>query len=266
VIPALSWAGTAAGAAPAPGVSVEAGPYRAVARFVVGYAGAGANAARYHSQPPNAGGAADVNDARDSGTQRWALRFQRPLEVPACAPGRAAGHCAGLAGLTGATGTVVLTGSVDHVHVDGLYRSQDRTVRCRVRWSAPRGGVVRASLDVRYAPRLRSLVIAPRDPVTDGYALLPGSCPQQGDSVDGLLDSYFTPGLGVGVGDGPARWFRARGAAIPLSVLHRARVVRIRFSGPPPGGAPAGCAVRRPSIERCNTRGAWRGVLTLTAR
>jgi hypothetical protein len=253
------------GAVAAPPYAVETAPYRPVARFVVGYAGAGANATRYHSEPPNAGGAADVNDARDTGSQRWALTFRRPLVIPACAAGRETDPCRRVGGLTGATGTVVVAGTVDHVHDDGLYRALDRAVRCRVRWSAPRGYVFRASIDARYAPRRRAVVITARDPVTDADGFLPGACPQQGDSVDRLLDNYFTPGFSFATGYGPERWFVSRSVAIPVAVLHRARLIRIRLSGPRPGAAPAGCAVSRPSIERCRIGGAWSGVLTLRA-
>ena len=230
------------------------------------YAGAGANATRYHAEPPNPGGAADVNDARDAGSQRWALTFRRPLEVPPCAPARAADPCHGVVGLTGATGTVLVTGTVHHVHDDGLFPDLDRTVRCRVRWSAPRGYVLRASIEARYAPRRHALVVTARDPVTDAYDFLPGACPQQGDSIDRVLDNYFTPGFSFAPGDGPGRWFVSRSVAIPVAVLHRARVIRIRLSGPRAGAVLTDCAVRRAAIERCRTGGAWSGVLTLTAR
>src|SRR3954471_10102719 len=54
------------------------------ARFVVSYEGSGSYKTRFHATPPNPGEKPDTNDAWDSSTQSWKLRFNRSLVVPTC--------------------------------------------------------------------------------------------------------------------------------------------------------------------------------------
>jgi hypothetical protein len=204
-------------------------------RFVVTYSGSGTWRTTYHSEPPNPGANHDTNDAHDSSSQRWSLRFQRVLTVASCG---GTGSCPVL--LRGARGAAAVTARIDHIHRDG-------------------------AILVRYAPRRNAVVIVARDPVIDALTVLPRQCPQQGDSIDGLLDSYATPGFSFAPGWGPDRWLSSRPAVIPLSRLRHASRVRIRLGPAPAGIPPRGCAVHDPAIERCHTGGSWRGVLTLTA-
>src|SRR4051812_48653518 len=55
------------------------GPTRSDASFVATYSGAGSYATRFHATPPNDGGKPDTNDARDSSTQAWSIKFPKAL-------------------------------------------------------------------------------------------------------------------------------------------------------------------------------------------
>ena len=58
--------------------------YRLVTRFVVTYAGSASYRTTYHAEPPNPGSNHDTNDANDSLTFRWNVRFGSRLTIPAC--------------------------------------------------------------------------------------------------------------------------------------------------------------------------------------
>jgi hypothetical protein len=229
-------------------------------RFVVTYSGSGTWRTTYHSEPPNPGANHDTNDAHDSSSQRWSLRFQRVLTVASCG---GTGSCPVL--LRGARGAAAVTARIDHIHRDGAIAADSTSVRCHLRSTNAMTGSPQAAILVRYAPRRNAVVIVARDPVIDALTVLPRQCPQQGDSIDGLLDSYATPGFSFAPGWGPDRWLSSRPAVIPLSRLRHASRVRIRLGPAPAGIPPRGCAVHDPAIERCHTGGSWRGVLTLTA-
>jgi hypothetical protein len=157
------------------------------------------------------------------------------------------------------------SGSIDHTHIDGLYRFDNVAERCRVKAVTPADTPLPATVSVRYLPALRSVAVTALIPVSQVLVLLRQACPGQGDSIDGLADNYFMPGFSFAAGWGPERWFAAAPAVIPVSVLDRARKVTIREADTPHGTPPRGCRVDEPAYERCRTGGSWRGTLTLAA-
>ena len=110
-----------------PAYTAEHSAYRSHARFVVTYEGLGVWSTAYHSEPPNDGGDHDTNDAHDLGVQSWNLLFGQTVVVDRCGPrkGGQPDRCSVLQGLSGATGATTAIGSIDHKHVDGLYRQLD---------------------------------------------------------------------------------------------------------------------------------------------
>jgi hypothetical protein len=259
-------------AAPAPeraaaqtsrGYTVVRAPYRPVVRFAVTYTGAGRWHTDYHSEPPNPGGAHDTNDAHDTSTQRWSLRFQRPLVIGRCAAGRPApAACPRVRGVSSATGTTRATGRIDHRHIDGLYRFDDSSERCRVTATTPAGVPLAAIVTARYVSGRADVALTALTPLGEVLALLPSACPSQGDSLDGLRDAYFMPGFSFADGFGSERWFTSRRVVIPMATLHRAARITFALGPTAHGTPPAGCAVPSPN-ERCHVAGAWGGTLTL---
>ncbi len=241
-------------------------PYLANPQFMVTYRGSGTWRTRYRSAPPNRGGKPDKNSARDSSSQAWQLRFVRRVAIPPCQPLGRSDPCSGLSGVTGATGPTAAAGRIRHVHVDGLYRSLNATTNCRLRKNTRRGGRVYASIGLRYAPESQTVVATAYNPVTTVLTLLPGTCPNRVDSIDRLLDNYFTPGFSFASSYGPDRWFTSRGVAIPVAVFHRSATITVRLARTRAGTPPRHCAVRDRSIEHCTTGGSWRGVLTFQRR
>jgi hypothetical protein len=263
---ALPPAPTSAAARPQRAYTTSPARYVANPQFVVTYRGSGNWRTTYRSTPPNRGGKADRNAARDSSSQAWQLRFRRRVAIPPCQPLGSSDSCRGLADLIGATGPTAAAGRIRHVHVDGLYRSLNATSNCRLRRSTRRGGGVYASIGLRYAPESQTLNVTAHNPVTTVLALLPGTCPNRVDSIDGLLDNYFTPGFSFAAAYGPDRWFTSRGVAIPVAVFHRSATITIRLARTRAGTPPRHCAVKNRMIERCTTGGSWRGVLTFQRR
>jgi hypothetical protein len=262
-------ASTAAGASAAshqssPAYTAHPGTYRDIARFNVTYSGSGSYRSTYHSEPPNPGGKHDTNDAHDSSNQRWALTFA-PLTVPGCGrPARsAADPCRLVRGIRGSKGTTVATGRVAHTHRDGLFPAQNRSERCRVR-ATPPGTRLAAAIRLRYSPSAQTIAITALIPVGEALSSLPGACPGQGDSIDGLFDNYFSPGFSFDARYTPARWFKSQTVAIPMGILHRSASITIPLHQTPAGTPPRNCAVKSPS--RCTATGAWTGVLTLRSR
>ena len=254
-------------AAAAPGYQVTPGPERTLARFVVSYAGHGSYRTVYHATPPNKGGAHDTNDATDSSSQRWVLRFGGVLTIPSCQPqaGAASDPCQSMQGLSGAGGVSRLTAGVKHVHRDGLFKSLNAGIKCQIARRERIPIAPAPTLRIGYMSANQTLSVTASDPLSVPIERFPSSCPSQGDSLDGLLDNYFTPGFSFAPGYGPDRWFTATSVAIPLAVLHRAARVTIRLHAAPAGIPPRDCAVAHPSYERCRTGGSWSGVLTLRA-
>lgn len=125
---------------------------------------------------------------------------------------------------------------------------------------------VAASIGIRYARDSRSVLITAYNPVTTVLSVLPGACPRQGDSLDGLLDNYFTPGFSFSYLYSPERWFTSRTVAIPAAVFHRATAISIQLADTRAGTPPRRCAVEHRNYERCRTGGTWSGVLTFTLR
>jgi hypothetical protein len=156
------------------------------------------------------------------------------------------------------------TGKVSHVHIDGLYPADNRSEKCRMSVSTSPGQTLNASVDVRYEARARALAITALDPVANALEILPGECPGQGDSIDGLNDNYFTPGFSFASGYGPDRWFTSATVSIPLARLHRSQRISISFGDTTTGAPPRNCAVQHPSYEQCATGGSWSGTLVLT--
>lgn len=267
-VAALALAAAVPAAASAAPYSVERGAFRKTARFVATYSGSGSWRTIYHSEPPNDGGDHDTNDVDDSSTQRWDLRYAGALVVPRCAPSGPSrrDRCRSVEGRTEAAGPATVTGHVDHVHVDGLYRYDDSQQHCDVAESTPPNRPLRAALGARYLRRARAIELVEHNPVVSALELLPGQCPGQGDSLDLIDDNYFRPGFSFVDGYGPDRWFTSRRIAVPLAVLHRARTITIAVADTPAGAPPRHCAVVHPSYERCTTGGAWTGVLKLTRR
>lgn len=264
---ALLWFLVAAGASHAAAgpanYAVVPGRYTPVAQFAVTYTGSGRWHTVYHSEPSNPGGAHDTNQAHDSSSQRWSLRFTRRLTIPRC--GRGGVGCQELDSLTSAIGRTSATGRIDHRHIDGLYRADDAAERCAVRIGTAAGTPPPPALAVRYVAQTQSVSLTALIPVAGALSLLPSECPGQGDSLDGLLNSYFTPGFSFGTEFGPARWFTSRTVVIPVAVLDRAERITIPLSNTRQGTPPAHCVVPNPSYERCTTGGSWSGLLTLTA-
>jgi hypothetical protein len=249
------------------GYRIDHGSYRATARFVVTYSGSGTFHTRYRSEPPNPGGAPDHNSASDSSTQKWSLRYRPVLSVPECRAAKRGGKdpCAGLKTLAGASGPEFATGRVAHVHIDGLFPAQNASISCRVKATIPKTWLDRVSIDLHYDARARTLALTAEDPMVDGFTFLPGQCPGQGDSIDGLNDNYFMPGFSLQAGWGPDRWFRSKTVVIPLRDLHRARKITIGLSDTPQGTPPKHCAPPFPAWQQCTTGGSWHGTLTLRA-
>jgi hypothetical protein len=239
--------------------AARTGRYRATARFTVAYAGSGRWVTSYHAEPSDGGGKHDTDTARDSSTQKWSETLSRPLIVRAC-------DCGSPAELTGARGTSSAAGRIDHVHLDGLYADLNASERCTVRSATPAGMPLDGEVEFAYEPRSRSMSLTALNPVGDALLLLPPECPGQGDSLDGLADSYFTPGFSFAPGWGPDRWFTSATVSIPLSVLHRASRITIPLADARGGRPPRDCSVPHPSWQRCRTSGSWSGALTLTAR
>jgi hypothetical protein len=254
-------------AAAKPPYTSERSAYRAQARFNVTYNGSGQWETDFHATPPNDGGDPDTNDAHDSSTQSWQLRFAERFVLPPCgAPaGGGSDPCAGTGGLDGARGATSATGKIDHTHVDGLYRELDRKVKCQVAASTKPKQQLDASLRIRYFPRSKAIAVTAFNPVVTVLLALPGVCPDQGDSIDRIFDNYFSPGFSFASGYDAYRWFTARTIVIPASEVHRSSVIRIPLGDTARGTPPRGCAVQHPEYERCTTGGSWSGVLTLRA-
>jgi hypothetical protein len=263
---ALSVAVPAAAAAPSP-VKARLGAYRAQARFAVSYAGAGTFATTYHGAPPNPGGSPDNNTARDTGTQKWRLHFRDRLAVGSCASAHEPlGGCRSQLALTGASGATRVTGHVDHTHLDGLYPALNVSERCAIAYATPAHANLAASVHFAFVRGRDAIAVTAMNPVADALLGLPPQCPGQGDSIDGLLDNYSTPGFSFAAGFGPDRWFTSASLLVPLRLLHRARLVTLRIGDTRAGAPPQDCAVAAAAYERCTTGGSWSGVLTLRAR
>ena len=259
-----------AGAAPssAKPYTTKRAPYGANVRFVVTYTGSGRWRTVYHSEPPNQGGDHDTNDADDSSTQAWRLKFKKRVALPACGPAAGGGSdpCTSLEGLDGATGPTHASGRIDHTHVDGLYRSLDMAEKCRVSKGTGAKRSVVASIGLSYSAGSKTVAVTAYEPVSTVLTDLPQACPGHGDSLDGLLDNYFTPGFSFDSRYGSARWFTSRTIVIPAGVFHHAAEIRIPLADTKAGRPPRHCAVEHPSYERCKTGGSWAGVLTFTLR
>jgi hypothetical protein len=260
-------AASGSAAPPAKPYTTEPSAYRAHARFVVTYKGTGDWKTDFHATPPNPGGDPDTNDAHDSSTQNWQLRFRRQFVLPPCGAPAGGGPdpCAGVGGLDGAGGATSAVGRIDHTHVDGLYRELDRKVKCQVGKDTEPGRRLDASLRVRYFGSSRAIAVTALNPVVTLLTEMPTACPDQGDSIDRILDNYFSPGFSFDSRYDAYRWFTSRTIVIPASVVHRSSVIRIPLADTPRGTPPKGCAVQNPAYERCTTGGSWSGVLTLRA-
>jgi opacity protein-like surface antigen len=247
--------------------TVKRAAYRATVRFEVTYTGSGIWRTDFHATPPNDGGDPDTNDAHDFSTQTWDIGFLDRLRVPACGVPDLDNPdaCDGVEGLSGARGATRATGSIDHTHVDGLYRELDRTVRCRLSKHTKPTRRVDAAVDVTYSPDAKTFMVTARDPVATVMLSLPTACPDQGDSIDRILDNYFAPGFSFADGWGEVPWFTTRTVAIPARDMHHARQIKVPLGDVAPGTPPRDCAVEHPEYERCDTRGRYGGVLTLTA-
>jgi hypothetical protein len=262
----LALTAVAGATATKPGFTTTPGPTRATARFVVAYTGSGSFHTHYRSTPPNPGGHADDNHVTDSSSQRWALTFSHAITIPPCAVNGvpAPDPCTAITGVTGGTGPTSVVGKIDHVHVDGLFRADNRSVRCTVR-AATHAGPQAATIAMSYDPVAGVVDIVADDPVPSTLALLPGSCPSQGDSIDLLLDNYFTPGFSFAPGYGADRWFTSQTIAIPVARFHDSTTIRIPVALTAAGRPPRTCAVAHRTYEHCTAQGSWKGVVELTA-
>jgi hypothetical protein len=262
---ALLSAAAPAAIAAKPGYSTTPGPNRPDASFVVTYAGKGSYATTFHATPPNPGGKPDTNDAHDTSTQRWELKFRRRLAVPTCGQPSGFGEdpCTDLADLAGASGKTNMTGKVNHKHVDGLYKQLNRTVRCTLRKTPSPRRKHEVNLVTRYIPETDSIGVSVSDPMYTTLTFFPTQCPKQGDSIDRILDFYATPGFSFAEGWGPERWFASREVIIPSAVFHRSKQIKIPLHLTKAGTPPKHCARQNPSYEKCTTGGAWNGVVTL---
>jgi hypothetical protein len=267
-LPAALASGETPSAARQQSYTTVPGPTRSDARFVVTYEGSGSYKTRFHATPPNDGGKPDTNDAWDTSTQAWKLRFRRAAVIPACGQPSdgSSDPCTDLTGLSGASGPTDMWGHVNHRHVDGLYRQLDRTVKCSLRKRPSPRRLLDASLRLRYVPESQSIAVSASDPIATAVALFPTQCPQQGDSIDRILDFYAMPGFSFAQGYGPELWFASREVSIPVAAFHKSSKIRVRLGLTPDGTPPKHCAVHDPSFERCKTGGSWSGVLTFKAQ
>jgi hypothetical protein len=259
--------GSADGRAKQP-YSATAGSEAANPSFVVTYKGQGKYRTRFHAHPPNPDAKDDKNDASDSSTQAWDIKFGRTLTIPTCgAPaGGSADPCDSVTGIEGAHGPTGIAGRVNHKHVDGIYHQLDRTVKCRLAKRPSARRRLDATLAVRYLPESQSFGVRAGSPLVTAASLFPAQCPKQGDSIDRILDFYAMPGFSFAGGYGPDRWFSSREVLIPAAKFHDSSKIRIPFGNTPAGAPPRRCAVNDPSFERCTTGGEWSGTLTLTRR
>jgi hypothetical protein len=256
-----------ASAARAPYTRVAA-PFQESPRFVVTYEGTGRWHTVYRATPPNPGGKPDHNRADDAGTQAWRLRFRSAVTVPACGPPADGGAdpCAQLAGTSGAVGPTRATGRVRHVHVDGLYRQLDRTVKCRVSRRTGTRTRVDATVGLAYDAAAGAIGVTAYNPLTTVLTLLPTACPRQGDSIDRILDNYFTPGFSFDPAYGADRWFTSRAVKIPSAIFHDSATIAIAVADTRAGTPPRRCAVKNRTREHCRTGGSWTGRLVFTRR
>ncbi|MFL5780330.1 MAG: hypothetical protein ACJ760_03370 [Thermoleophilaceae bacterium] len=227
--------------------------YRAQPVFQVSYRGAGRWRTDFHATPPNPGGAPDVNDAHDSSEYAWSLAYAGTLAAAAAATPP----------LSEARGRTLVVGHVDHAHDDGLYTELDRTVRCTLKDSTAAVRLVPATLDVRYDATRRAYAFSAGDPLSTVMAEMPTACPQQGDSIDRILDQYFTPGFSFDPSGGPDRWLRSGAVTVPARVLRRSRSVTIALRDTRAGRPPRDCGVPNPAFEHCAIAGRWAGTLVL---
>ncbi|MEA2441064.1 MAG: hypothetical protein QOH76_2488 [Thermoleophilaceae bacterium] len=252
-----------------PSYTTTPGPNQSQARFVVTYKGSGAYKTRFHATPPNPDGKPDTNDAWDSSKQDWSIKFQKAATVPTCGPpasGFGDDPCASLTGLSGAKGPTSLSGHVDHRHIDGLYRVLNRKVKCEMRKRPSKKRLLDASIGLRYIPETQSIGVSASDPIATAVSLFPAQCPEQGDSIDRILDFYAMPGFSFAESYGPERWFASKEVIVPAAVFHKSSKIRIPLHDTAAGRPPKHCALHDPSFERCTTGGSWHGVLTLTAK
>jgi hypothetical protein len=220
----------------------------------------------YASKPPNPGGKHDTNKVHDSSTQHWRIAYPAGFAVGPCGAGPdGVDPCAAVGDIQRARGTTSATGTVKHTHKDGLYRQLDSEAHCHVAARTPRGFSLSSAIAVAYAPATQTFSLTAGEPITDALSLLPGACPTQVDSLDLILDNYFTPGFSFDQAYTSARWFTSATIALPAAVLHTSSTIKIPLKQTRQGTPPRHCAVRHPTYERCTTRGAWSGVLTLTA-
>ena len=238
-------------AAAAPPYAFQGAPHRADPHFTVSYSGTGTWRTDFHATPPNPGGDPDTNDAHDSSAQSWALAFDG---------GAALGPAQDL---EGARGRTLVIGHVDHTHDDGLYPELDRVVRCTLKGGTPAGAGVPARLAIRPRRGGRQLAFTASSPLGTVLTEMPQACPDQGDSIDRILDNYFTPGFSFASSYGPDRWLTSRTVVVPARVLHRAAKVVLALRPAAAARPPLGCAVASPAYEACATHGSWSGVLTL---
>jgi hypothetical protein len=248
--------------------TVRAGGYRANPRFAVSYRGSGRWATTYSSVSPNPGGKPDHNHAHDTSTQSWAFSYGQ-LTVPRCPSGpvrTSDSACRRTSSLTATAGTSSAAATIDHVHVDGLYAFDNASLKCTQHVATIRGQRLIEAIQVRYEPGPNALAITALDPVSDALTILPTECPGQGDPIDGLANTYATPGFSFSLDYGPDRWFTSRTTLIPLRVLHGSSRVTIRLHPTRQGTPPRHCVRAHPSYERCTTGGSWRGTLMLRRR
>ena len=236
-----------AGASP---YSAVPAPYRAAPRFSATYVGSGTWRTYYHATPPNPGGAPDSNYAHDSSAESWRLGFATELALAGASD----------QSLTSTAGRALVLGRIDHTHVDGLYTELDASVSCQVKGATSGSGAHATLAFRRSGPRV---VLTAGNPLGDALTNMPTACPDQGDSIDRILDNYFTPGFSLAPGFGPDLWFASRPVSIPLRVLRRSAWIAIALRGDPSGRPPTDCAPAHPEYESCITGGTWTGLLTL---
>jgi hypothetical protein len=246
-----------------PAYTTTPGKTRPTAHFSVTYKGSGSYSTVFHGEPHNPNGPDDKNDAHDSSTQSWAIKYRGGVTIPTCGdPTGDLDPCNNLAGPKQAKGPTHATGRVNHKHVDGIYHSLNRTVKCELHLNASKHRWLQALLGVRYIPESNSIGVTAYTPVSTAITNFPGQCPKQGDPIDRILDFYATPGFSFADGYGPDRWFTSREIVIPSAVFHRSATIRIPLHVTGAGRSPKGCRVKNPSFEHCKTGGNWNGVLT----
>src|SRR6185436_8345349 len=112
---------------------------------------------------------------------------------------------------------------------------------------------VRASVGVTYVPEAQAFDVTAYHPVASVLLKMRTACPRQGESIDRILDNYFTPGFSFDPDRTPERWFTSPTVRIPSDVFRTSATITVPLADTRAGTPPRHCAVRDRKRERCTT-------------